>query len=216
MTRKGEGYIAVPAYGGSLAGAKKGKVFAGSSNKSKALAARQSTKSTCSKKQLQQAINQECLQQQAIDQEHLQQKAINQECLLQGSYSRALAAIQGEYVQERLNLQRAIEEAYAAGKLGKNACGSDVDFDLFVHYGAGAYICGEETALLESLEGKQGKVYMGVDEVFLGASKVFWGGKQGPFGGQMYPGGQAGCVWGQTCCIMKLHTKMTCVHAHEV
>eukprot|EP00967_Tisochrysis_lutea_P122330 scaffold202352_cov15-Tisochrysis_lutea.AAC.1 len=179
MTRKGEGYIAVPAYGGSLAGAKKGKVFAGSSNKSKALAARQSTKSTCSKKQLQQAINQECLQQQAIDQEHLQQKAINQECLLQGSYSRALAAIHGacpmcmveyaqerlilheaneeagEYVQERLNLQRAIEEAYAAGKLGKNACGSDVDFDLFVHYGAGAYICGEETALLESLEGKQ-------------------------------------------------------------
>jgi len=65
--------------------------------------------------------------------------------------------IRGEYVQERLNLQRAIEEAYAAGKLGKNACGSDVDFDLFVHYGAGAYICGEETALLESLEGKQGK-----------------------------------------------------------
>ncbi len=59
-------------------------------------------------------------------------------------------------MQERLNLQRAIEEAYAAGKLGRNACGSDVDFDLFVHYGAGAYICGEETALLESLEGKQG------------------------------------------------------------
>jgi NADH dehydrogenase (ubiquinone) flavoprotein 1 len=42
------------------------------------------------------------------------------------------------------------------GYLGKNACGSGVDFDLFVHYGAGAYICGEETALIESLEGKQG------------------------------------------------------------
>ena len=58
-------------------------------------------------------------------------------------------------MQERLILQKAIEEAYAAGKLGKNACGSDIDFDLFVHWGAGAYICGEETALLESLEGKQ-------------------------------------------------------------
>lgn len=43
------------------------------------------------------------------------------------------------------------------GYLGKNACGSGVDFDLFVHYGAGAYICGEETALIESLEGKQGE-----------------------------------------------------------
>lgn len=43
------------------------------------------------------------------------------------------------------------------GFLGKNACGSGYDFDLFVHRGAGAYICGEETALIESLEGKQGK-----------------------------------------------------------
>ena len=42
--------------------------------------------------------------------------------------------------------------------LGKNACGSGYDFDLHIHYGAGAYICGEETALIESLEGKQGKV----------------------------------------------------------
>ena len=42
------------------------------------------------------------------------------------------------------------------GLLGKNACGSGWDFDLFVHRGAGAYICGEETALLESLEGKKG------------------------------------------------------------
>jgi hypothetical protein len=51
---------------------------------------------------------------------------------------------------------RAINEAYAKGYLGKNACGSGQDFDLYVHYGAGAYICGEETALIESLEGKQG------------------------------------------------------------
>ena len=47
-------------------------------------------------------------------------------------------------------------EAYDAGLLGKNAAGSGYDFDLFVHRGAGAYICGEETAMLESLEGKKG------------------------------------------------------------
>jgi NADH:ubiquinone oxidoreductase subunit F (NADH-binding) len=51
-------------------------------------------------------------------------------------------------------LQKALDEAYAAGYLGKNACGSGYDFDLNIHWGAGAYICGEETALLESLEGK--------------------------------------------------------------
>lgn len=65
--------------------------------------------------------------------------------------------IRGEFVAERKNLERAVKEAYAKGFLGRNACGSGVDFDLFVHYGAGAYICGEETALIESLEGKQGK-----------------------------------------------------------
>ena len=56
----------------------------------------------------------------------------------------------------REHLQAAIDEAYAAGLLGKNACGSGWDFDVYVHRGAGAYICGEETALLESLEGKKG------------------------------------------------------------
>jgi NADH-quinone oxidoreductase subunit F len=50
----------------------------------------------------------------------------------------------------------AVDEAYA-GALGKNACGSGYDFDVFVHRGAGAYICGEETALIESLEGKKGQ-----------------------------------------------------------
>ena len=65
--------------------------------------------------------------------------------------------IRGEFVDERNNLQAAVDEAYAAGLLGKNACGSGWDFDLVVHHGAGAYICGEETALLESLEGKKGQ-----------------------------------------------------------
>ena len=56
----------------------------------------------------------------------------------------------------RCTLQAAIDEAYEAGLIGKNACGSGYDFDLYLHRGAGAYICGEETALLESLEGKKG------------------------------------------------------------
>ncbi|ARO15225.1 NADH-quinone oxidoreductase subunit F [Ketogulonicigenium robustum] len=64
--------------------------------------------------------------------------------------------IRGEYIREREALQRAIDECYDAGLLGKNAAGSGWDFDLYLHHGAGAYICGEETALLESLEGKKG------------------------------------------------------------
>ncbi len=65
--------------------------------------------------------------------------------------------IRGEYYNEASNLQRAIEEAYNSGLIGKNACGSGWDFDLFLHRGAGAYICGEETALIQSLEGKKGQ-----------------------------------------------------------
>ena len=64
--------------------------------------------------------------------------------------------IRGEYIREREALQIAIDEAYDAGLIGKNACGSGHDFDVILHHGAGAYICGEETALLESLEGKKG------------------------------------------------------------
>ncbi|HUX80161.1 MAG TPA: NADH-quinone oxidoreductase subunit NuoF [Alphaproteobacteria bacterium] len=64
--------------------------------------------------------------------------------------------IRGEYHQEAERLETAIAEAYEAGLLGKNAAGSGWDFDLYVHRGAGAYICGEETALLESLEGRKG------------------------------------------------------------
>ena len=64
--------------------------------------------------------------------------------------------IRGEYIREREALQAAIDECYDAGLLGKNAAKSGWDFDCYLHHGAGAYICGEETALLESLEGKKG------------------------------------------------------------
>jgi len=65
--------------------------------------------------------------------------------------------VRGEFIQERIQLQAAVDQAYEAGLIGKNACNSGWDFDLYVHHGAGAYICGEETALLESLEGKKGQ-----------------------------------------------------------
>jgi NADH-quinone oxidoreductase subunit F len=65
--------------------------------------------------------------------------------------------IRGEFYNEASNLQVAIDEAYAAGLVGKNACGSGYDFEIYLHRGAGAYICGEETALLESLEGRKGQ-----------------------------------------------------------
>ena len=65
--------------------------------------------------------------------------------------------IRGEYFNESSNLQKAIDEAYESNLIGKNACGSEWDFDIILHRGAGAYICGEETALLESLEGKKGQ-----------------------------------------------------------
>jgi len=64
--------------------------------------------------------------------------------------------IRGEYMWVFKTLERAIKEAYAAGWLGKNILGTDYSLDLHVHCGAGAYICGEETALIESLEGKRG------------------------------------------------------------
>lgn len=106
-------------------------------------------------------------------------------CLVAGRAMGARAAyiyIRGEFYNESSNLQVfegpglqncgggapspsngrplkqvAINEAYKAGLIGKNACGSGYSFDVFVMRGAGAYICGEETALIESLEGKQGK-----------------------------------------------------------
>ncbi len=65
--------------------------------------------------------------------------------------------VRGEFHNEADILEAAIEEAYEDGLIGQNACGSGWDFNLFVHRGAGAYICGEESALLESLEGKKGQ-----------------------------------------------------------
>ena len=65
--------------------------------------------------------------------------------------------IRGEYANEGRRLQDAINQAYEKNFLGKNACGSGWDFDIHIHYGAGAYICGEETALLESIEGNKGQ-----------------------------------------------------------
>ena len=81
-------------------------------------------------------------------------------CLLAGFGMGACAAyiyIRGEFIAEANRLQIAIDEAYEAGLIGKNACGSGYDFDVYLHRGAGAYICGEETALIESLEGKKGQ-----------------------------------------------------------
>ncbi len=81
-------------------------------------------------------------------------------CLIASFAMRAKACyiyLRGEYIHEREVLEKAIAEAYAAGLVGKDACGSGWDFDIYAHHGAGAYICGEETALLESLEGKKGQ-----------------------------------------------------------
>jgi len=65
--------------------------------------------------------------------------------------------IRGEFYNESLILQKAINEAYANKLIGKNACNSGFDFDIILHLGSGAYVCGEETALIESLEGKKGQ-----------------------------------------------------------
>ncbi len=65
--------------------------------------------------------------------------------------------IRGEYFNESKILQEAINEAYKEGMIGKNACGTGFDLDIHIHLGAGAYICGEETALIESIEGNKGQ-----------------------------------------------------------
>ncbi|TWT09565.1 NADH-quinone oxidoreductase subunit NuoF [Reyranella sp. CPCC 100927] len=80
-------------------------------------------------------------------------------CLVAGFAMQAHAAyiyIRGEFYDEAVKLNAAVRQAYDAGLIGKDACGSGWAFDVYVHRGAGAYICGEETALLESLEGKKG------------------------------------------------------------
>ena len=76
-------------------------------------------------------------------------------CLVAGSAMGARAAyiyVRGEFYNETNNLQMAIKECYDSGLLGKNACGSGYDFDIFVHRGAGAYICGEETSLIGEIQ----------------------------------------------------------------
>ena len=68
-------------------------------------------------------------------------------CLVAGRSMGARAAyiyIRGEFYNEASNMQVAIQEAYEAGLIGRNSCGSGYDFDIFMHRGAGAYICGEE------------------------------------------------------------------------
>ena len=80
--------------------------------------------------------------------------------LIAGYAMRARAAyiyIRGEFIREAEVLFAAVQEAYDKGLIGKNASKSGYDFDVFVHRGAGAYICGEENAMLESLEGKKGQ-----------------------------------------------------------
>ena len=90
----------------------------------------------------------------------------NPHCLIEGmaiaSYAMGATVaynyIRGEFIDEPVpRFEAALVEAYEAGLLGQNIQGSGIDFDLYAFVGAGAYICGEETALLESLEGKQGK-----------------------------------------------------------
>jgi NADH-quinone oxidoreductase subunit F len=90
---------------------------------------------------------------------HEPQKLI-EGCLIAGAAMGCTAGyiyIRGEYVREAEVLERAIAEAYEDGLLGKNAAGSGFDYELYLHRGAGAYICGEETGLIESLEGKKGQ-----------------------------------------------------------
>jgi NADH-quinone oxidoreductase subunit F len=83
-------------------------------------------------------------------------------CLVAGFAMGAHVAyiyVRGEFIREREALQRAVDEAYDAKLIGKNNK-HGWDFDVYVHHGAGAYICGEETAMLESLEGKKGQPRM--------------------------------------------------------
>ncbi len=82
------------------------------------------------------------------------------EGMILGAYAiqakRSYVYIRGEYTYAALIIERAIQEAYQVGYLGKNILGSGFDHDMAVHRGAGAYICGEETGLISSLEGKKG------------------------------------------------------------
>jgi len=73
------------------------------------------------------------------------------------SSHRAFIFLRGEYLWSGIRLEEAIAEAYGAGYLGKDVLGGGFDCDITLHYSAGAYICGEETALLDGLEGRRGQ-----------------------------------------------------------
>ncbi len=87
---------------------------------------------------------------------HMMLEGIIISCYAIGSHD-AYIYIRGEYTSQVKVLQAAIDEAYAAGYLGDTVAGKDFRVDVTVHRGAGAYVCGEETALLESIEGKKGQ-----------------------------------------------------------
>ncbi|MFB0952615.1 MAG: NADH-quinone oxidoreductase subunit NuoF [Rhodospirillales bacterium] len=72
----------------------------------------------------------------------------------------AYCYVRGEFFRETEALQRAVDEAYENGLIGDNACGTGFKFDFYIHRGMGAYICGEESAMIESLEGKKGQPRM--------------------------------------------------------
>ena len=80
-------------------------------------------------------------------------------CLLAGyaiGASKCYIYIRGEFFfNEACILQKAIDDCYKKGFLGKNIFGQNFGYDIYIHYGSGAYVCGEETALIESLEGKK-------------------------------------------------------------
>ncbi len=81
-------------------------------------------------------------------------------CLISGyaiGADKCYIYIRGEFYNEAKILQKAIDDAYERGFLGKNIQGLKINFDIYIHYGSGAYVCGEETALIESLEGKKGQ-----------------------------------------------------------
>ena len=81
-------------------------------------------------------------------------------CLISGyaiGADKCYIYIRGEFYNEAKILQKAIDDAYSKGFLGKDILGLKINFDIFIHYGSGAYVCGEETALIESLEGKKGQ-----------------------------------------------------------
>ena len=88
--------------------------------------------------------------------------------LIEGAFLTAFAVgahtayiyIRGEFFRETEAFQRAIDEAYENGLIGSNACGSGWDFDFYIHRGMGAYVCGEESALIESIEGNKGQPRM--------------------------------------------------------